>query len=597
MNKHKGSKPAHRHYTSELVGTMVHLPHASGNKENGCHKNSGQLAKAGRNDTSVSPGGKARSCLLPHKGLKNQNKKDFGDFQGNLRTCLALYHTKSNKHMMDKRHEITQEFKSKRQLVGCQKFRTDVHKAADKSPRHERFDQASDVHLLNKRDQDRVLIHHDDKAHGEKSKKRQKIFQNNSAKRITRTPVQGRPDNSLMGDDLCFAQVLSQDSPHLKAPHQQSSPMRAQTEHIIIDDQTQQTKRADFVHEHALCTPQETTQGVLHDWWRYRVHSADDMVDMRLDRWVRHLWGSMPYSSLQKAIRRGWLRVNDRKAQGCYQRLAAGDWVAVQRTWAGQFQLRLPSGTDQPGASSHWDIRRSIPMEEKIPEKTNSGGTYWHRKVNTWLLCQDDQIVAINKPAGMACQGGSGQNVHLDRLLPAVLNTPLRLVHRLDIHTSGVFVMAKTLRAAQEISQALRQRHVHKTYWAVVHGHLSCERGIVDVPLQRRGPLMYPVVNIQDHEGTAPLPSWTQYRVMRAFQHEGQAFCLVALHPKTGRMHQLRAHMAWLGHPIVGDGAYGMPLASGMLLHCHRLAFACTGTKYDIVAPAPASFQSFLGST
>jgi 23S rRNA-/tRNA-specific pseudouridylate synthase len=157
-------------------------------------------------------------------------------------------------------------------------------------------------------------------------------------------------------------------------------------------------------------------------------------------------------------------------------------------------------------------------------------------------------------------------------------------VHRLDIQTSGVLLMAKTLHCAQELTRAFQDRHIQKNYSAVVHGHIM-RRGTITQSLERNGARM----EISSHENalsarTTFQPQW------RGHDQAKNPITLVSLSPKTGRMHQLRAHMAWLGHPILNDPVYGTPDHGLLALHCAQMTFRLHNQEYAISAPEPQAF-------
>ncbi|MEM6482530.1 MAG: RluA family pseudouridine synthase, partial [Pseudomonadota bacterium] len=181
------------------------------------------------------------------------------------------------------------------------------------------------------------------------------------------------------------------------------------------------------------------------------------------------------------------------------------------------------------------------------------------------VLYRDDHILAINKPAGLAVQGGSGQRRHLDALSSVLrfgYDDKPRLVHRLDKDTSGVLVMARTRQAAAHLTSAFRHRDTRKIYWAAVAG----------LPAPRSGTIHYGLLKAAGHgkggegekmhcihpDDVSQTPgakrATTDFTVLEA---AGSRVSWVALVPVTGRTHQLRAHMAQLGHPIIGDGKYG----------------------------------------
>ena len=282
-----------------------------------------------------------------------------------------------------------------------------------------------------------------------------------------------------------------------------------------------------------------------------------------MDRWVHHQWPWIPYSSIQKSIRHSEIRVNEVKKPGT-ARLEAGDCVMVKQGWLQRF------APPRPGATM---------------------GSVWSCRIQQWVIFEDEHVLAVNKPAGIASQGGSGQLISMDALIKQWRPLdPYRLVHRLDVGTSGVLVFAKTLHCAQTLSRLFQEHRIRKTYWAVVHGHMI-KSGHITEGLMRQDRTM--VVSASPKAQSAS----TLYRPIRWSNDDGNLgpATWVELSPRTGRMHQLRVHMHHLGHPIVGDLLYGTlpPWSSSnlpMALHCVSMQFSYKAIEYDLTSQAPSSF-------
>ncbi|MGE5565105.1 MAG: RluA family pseudouridine synthase [Parcubacteria group bacterium] len=223
--------------------------------------------------------------------------------------------------------------------------------------------------------------------------------------------------------------------------------------------------------------------------------------------------------------------------------------------------------------------------------------------VRAMVIDEDDQVIALNKPAGLSSQGGRIATHTLDELLWAFAkasgNRP-RLVHRLDRDTSGVILTARTKPAAGFLGKALMAKRFRKTYLAIVApGAPEPKGGVIDAPLRRemQGREAYMRVCSPDHPDAEP--AVTRYRTLAATSEAA----LVELSPETGRMHQLRVHMASLGRPIAGDVRYGGALTLGghavprLMLHAAALTFPHPdgGTK-RVEAPLPDDMKTLAKS-
>ena len=210
------------------------------------------------------------------------------------------------------------------------------------------------------------------------------------------------------------------------------------------------------------------------------------------------------------------------------------------------------------------------------------------------VIHEDDAIIAFDKPPGLSSQGGRGQVHTLDELMWAFAkasgNRP-RLVHRLDRDTSGVILTARTQPAAGFLGKAMMGKRFAKTYLALVAGAPEPREGTIEVPLRRdeQGREAYMRVCEPDHQDAET--ARTRYRTLAV----GQGAALMELRPETGRMHQLRVHLAHIGRPILGDVRYGGGLTLGgepvprLMLHAAALEFPHPeGGRRRIEAPMPA---------
>ena len=220
--------------------------------------------------------------------------------------------------------------------------------------------------------------------------------------------------------------------------------------------------------------------------------------------------------------------------------------------------------------------------------------------VRSWVLHEDAQVLVLNKPAGLSSQGGRIRTHTLDDLLWAFMRSNGKrpeLVHRLDRDTSGVILAAKTKPAAGFLGKAIQARKLQKTYLALVSAAPELAAGRIDLPLRREeiGRESYMRVAAADAPGAQAATSL--YRTLSV----GPEGALVELSPVTGRMHQLRVHMAAIGRPLVGDARYGGALtfagqaAPRLMLHAAALDFPHPeGGRRTVEAPPPEDFARLL---
>ena len=311
-----------------------------------------------------------------------------------------------------------------------------------------------------------------------------------------------------------------------------------------------------------------------------QVEVGPDEGDQRLDRWLKRRFPQMGQGRIEKACRKGEIRIDGARAKPA-TRVATGQIVRVPP---------LPdAGAAPPPAAP----------KARVSEADA-------RMIRERVIWRDDHLLALDKPAGLAVQGGTNTERHLDGLAEALrfdAEAPPRLVHRLDKDTSGVLLMARTRRAAAGAAAAFRARETRKIYWAVVAGTPSPRMGTVRYGLVKGPGERMETVHPAEVDGVEGAKrATTDYAVIDDL---GGRAAWVALVPITGRTHQLRAHMAALGHPIVGDGRYGgrgqENLGDGwgamlggevsrkLHLHARSLAFdhPVTGRRVSISAPLP----------
>jgi 23S rRNA pseudouridine955/2504/2580 synthase len=297
---------------------------------------------------------------------------------------------------------------------------------------------------------------------------------------------------------------------------------------------------------------------------------ARDEEGMRLDRWFKTYYASLPHSRLEKLLRTGQVRVDGARAKSS-TRLASGQMV------------RVP------------------PLPEAAPPPARRGLTKADRDFLTSItLYEDDDLLVLNKPSGLAVQGGSKTTQHIDRLLEALGDGPEtrpRLVHRLDRDTSGVLVVAKRRSVAAKLGRAFQTRSVRKIYWALAQGVPKPPQGKIEAALVKAaGPEGDRVRKARPGEQEVAQSAVTYYAVV---DRAGREVSLLSLKPVTGRQHQLRAHMAILGHPILGDNKYqgdrDLPggIENKLHLHARRISFAHPSGEgeVDVTAPLPEHMQ------
>ena len=292
---------------------------------------------------------------------------------------------------------------------------------------------------------------------------------------------------------------------------------------------------------------------------------AEDEAEIRLDRWFKRHFPEVTHGRLEKLLRTGQVRVDGGRAK------------ANVRLSPGQ-QVRVPP------------LPAVEPVERTAePMVIDRDGEDLQKRV----LFRDEWVIALNKPSGLATQGGSGQTKHVDGMLDALRfgsNDRPRLVHRLDKDTSGVLLLARTPGIAAKLAEAFRHRTARKLYWALTVGVPEPEAGRIDKPLAKIAAAGGERMMEDEEDG--------QYAVTlyHTLETAGRRAAWVALMPQTGRTHQLRVHMAMLGKPIVGDRKYGgeaAKLAGGEVssklhLHARRIILPHPkGGTIDVTAPLP----------
>jgi 23S rRNA pseudouridine955/2504/2580 synthase len=299
--------------------------------------------------------------------------------------------------------------------------------------------------------------------------------------------------------------------------------------------------------------------------------SADE-AGMRVDRFFEARFPGLSFSHIQRVIRKGEVRVNGKRTEP-KNRLEAGQTVRVP-------PLRLD------------------------PPKPRTAGNAADQKTADFLksitLYEDADVLVLNKPMGLAVQGGSGTTRHLDGMLEVMRDAHgqrPRLVHRLDKDTAGCLLVAKTRFAATALAKSFRSRSARKIYWALVAGVPKPRQGRISTFLAKEQREDESMMRIARHGEEGASHAVTYYAVVET---AGPALAWLSLKPVTGRTHQLRAHMAHIGHPIVGDAKYfareNWQFPGGMQNRLHLLARRIAvphprGGAIDATAPLPPHMQ------
>ena len=294
-----------------------------------------------------------------------------------------------------------------------------------------------------------------------------------------------------------------------------------------------------------------------------KVKTEDD--GMRLNRWFMKYYPNLTLGRLQKLLRTKQIKVDGKRAEAGLK-LAAGN------------EVRVP------------------PMDEQIELEAQQGVS--RRDVEfiiSLVIYKDDNIIVLNKPSGLAVQGGTNTSRHIDGMLEALqfeLNEKPKLVHRIDKDTSGVLVLARNRTWADKLTKAFREHTLPKTYLALVNNKPKSLNGEINAPLEKVGEK-----SLISESGK---PAVTTYQVL---DEVGDKFALLEASPLTGRTHQIRAHLEYLGCPIVGDDKYFggesrqkySMIADKLYLHAYKIDLSAIYNKRIVIkAELPEHFKKAL---
>ena len=305
----------------------------------------------------------------------------------------------------------------------------------------------------------------------------------------------------------------------------------------------------------------------------FTVTEDDDGI--RLDRWFKRHMPEISFNLVSRWARTGQLRLAGKRA------------VPGDRIEAGQ-EIRIPPLEASPARPARRQPRRELLSEDE------------EQFIRDMVIYEDSNAFVLNKPPGLATQGGTKTTQHLDRLLDGLADEGGRpkLVHRLDKDTSGALLVARSARSAGHFAKSFSGRTARKVYWALVVGVPETTEGLIDAPLAKQPGTGGEKMHVDREDG---LPAKTRWRLI---DRAGNRAAWIELQPLTGRTHQLRAHMAFIGHPIVGDSKYGGPeafltggISRKLHLHARRIRIdAPEKGVIDVTAELPVHIKESLAT-
>ncbi|HEV2156506.1 RluA family pseudouridine synthase [Bradyrhizobium sp.] len=317
--------------------------------------------------------------------------------------------------------------------------------------------------------------------------------------------------------------------------------------------------------------PEKSVEALLPTKVQTVTVTADEN-NMRVDRFLEARFPGLSFSHIQRVVRKGELRVDGKRVDS-KDRLEEGQSVRIP-----------PLKLDAP----------------KVVGELSEAAQKTLKALKEMTIYEDDDVLVLNKPAGLAVQGGSGMTRHIDQMLEVMRDSKgqkPRLVHRIDRETSGCLLIAKTRFAASHLTGAFRSRSARKVYWALVPGLPKPKQGRISTFLAKEESEDDTIMRIAQHGDEGASHAVTYYAVVET---AGNKLTWVSLKPVTGRTHQLRAHMEHIGHPIVGDPKYfnieNWQLPGGLQNRLHLLARRIViphprGGFIDATAPLPPHMQ------
>lgn len=302
---------------------------------------------------------------------------------------------------------------------------------------------------------------------------------------------------------------------------------------------------------------------------------VDNTYDLsRIDRWLKKKFPNIPVSLIHKFIRKKYIKLNDEKIS-VDAKVVNGDKITISKEW-----------DERPIVIGVRTVNKDAAYRQKLAILKES------------IIYKDDHIIVLNKPYGLAVQGGSKINISIDDLaddLKFELKQKPKLVHRLDKDTSGIFLLARTDQAARLLAAGFKEKTIVKKYWAVVVGTPSAKEGVINLPIAKRQSDAVERADIDYADGKDAI---TAYRVIDCISKKA---AWLEMTPITGRTHQLRVHSLSLKTPILGDGKYGGKEAfisgAGNKLHLHAREITIKnfmGKNLNFFADPPIHIQKTL---
>ena len=296
-------------------------------------------------------------------------------------------------------------------------------------------------------------------------------------------------------------------------------------------------------------------------------------IGIRLDKILLKKFSSLSFIKIQKLIRVGFFKVNNRKVKANYK-VNVSDKIQYSK-----------NSINENENKSKKDISRIlIKYEKQIAD------------IKKNIIFEDDFLLVINKPYGIPVQGGSKVNFNIDLILPILCenNSSIRLVHRIDKNTSGILLLAKSKEVAQNMTMLFKENRINKKYLTIVEGKLTKRIGKITLPLTKKkieGSEKM-VVDLDSKEKAE-----TSYKVI----DYKKGLSLLEVYPKTGRKHQIRVHLQSINHPVLGDNKYNKPnddnqevSSAKMYLHAKEIQFVLNNNKYFFKASLPKFFKETL---